>query len=463
MRFNTHHLSKAVTPRDVYKAVNHELDSTSTIVCIAELERNWYNVTFDNEQDCETIASQGLLLHNALVQCERANIRNSVIAYIKAPYEIPDNAITSLLSRYGTVANIRRQYHGFDDNIETGVRSCLVKSLKKPIPSFLKFSGFTLPVRYRGQQKTCKICEETGHLARDCPARNRCFVCGSYDHRAAWHDKNDNSEQDEIRDDNPANEHKENEEDTTGEKEDNEPQNTEPPAEDETHSSKAKKGEEKKGMDQTENTEQHPLKEAASKPKLSFKEVVAGTTSKKTPTKPQGFWDEAMNSQAVRKLSRKRKSTEASTASTKVARDESTPTDMETLAAENPVDETPENMHDQEHTDERSDYTYSEGSIDEDSGRTVDPDYHSEDPEDLGGEFTLYTRGGVRRRRKKRTSWERKSTTNNSQQTTSKTNDTDQPGPSSYPTTNKPSKNNESQPKQRVQQSQRGRGRGKLK
>lgn len=460
MRFNTHHLSKGVTPRDVYKAVNHELDTTSTIVCIAELERNWYNVTFDNEQDCETIATQGLLLHNALIQCERANIRNSVVAYIKAPYEIPDNAITSLLSRYGTVANIRRQYHSFDDNIETGVRSCLVKSLKKPIPSFIKFSGFTLPVRYRGQQKTCKICEETGHLARDCPARNRCFVCGSYDHRAAWHDKYD-SEQDEIRGDNPANEHKENEEDTTGEKEDNVPQNKEPSAE----GSKTNKGEEKKDTDQTENTQ--PPKEAALKPKLSFKDVVAGTTgttSKKTPTKPQGFWDEAMNSQAVRKVSRKRKSTEASTESSKVARDESTPTEMETLAAETPIDETPENMDDQEHTDERSDDTYSEGSIDEDRGRLVDRDYHSdENPEDLGGEFTLYTRGGVRRRRKKRTSWERKSTTTNSQQTTSKYNDTDQPGPSTYPTTNKPSKSNESQPKQRVQQSQRGRGRGKPK
>jgi hypothetical protein len=110
-------------------------------------------------------------------------------------------------------------------------------------------------------------------------------------------------------------------------------------------------------------------------------------------------------------LSWKRKSTEAPTESSKVACDESTPTNMETLVAENPVDEISENMDEWELMDERSDDTHSEGSIDEDRGRLVDPDYQSEDPEDLGGEFTLYTRGGVRRRRKKRTSWERKSTT----------------------------------------------------
>ena len=98
---------------------------------------------------------------------------------------------------------------------------------------------------------------------------------------------------------------------------------------------------------------------------------------------------------------------------------------METLAAENPVDETPENMHDQEHTDERSDDTYSEGSIDEDSGRLVDPDYHSEDPEDLADNSLSTHAGESVDEGKKRTSWERKSTTNNFQQKTSKTNDTD--------------------------------------
>ena len=178
VRFNNRHIPKAITPKDVYNAIHNELDTIDTVVCIAELDNKWYNVTFDNEDDCVHIAEQGILLHNALIQCERASVRDSVVAYIKAPYEIPDQAVISLLTHYGTVANLRRQRHDFDDNIETGVRSCLIKNLKMPIPSYLKYSGVTLPVRYRGQVKTCKICESTEHLARECPSRSKCFVCG---------------------------------------------------------------------------------------------------------------------------------------------------------------------------------------------------------------------------------------------------------------------------------------------
>ena len=76
-----------------------------------------------------------------------------------------DNVVMTALSSFGTVANIRRQTHVFDDTIETGVQSLLIKSLKLPIPSFLKIGGFTLPIRHQGQQKTCKICTETDHFS----------------------------------------------------------------------------------------------------------------------------------------------------------------------------------------------------------------------------------------------------------------------------------------------------------
>ena len=194
IRFNTRHLKDLVTPREIYQAVNKEIGTTATIKCIAPLENGWFNVTFDNERHCEKTAMQGMFLKKSLIQCERANVQNSAVAYIKAPYEMADNVIVTTLTYYGTVTNIRRQIHDFDENIETGVRSCLIKNLKRPIPSYLKIGGFTLPVRYRGQQKTCKVCNEPGHFARDCPRRGRCFICNSDQHRASWHDDNEEQE-----------------------------------------------------------------------------------------------------------------------------------------------------------------------------------------------------------------------------------------------------------------------------
>ena len=157
---------KGHTTRCVCSLLYKELETTGTIKCIAELDNGWYNVTFNNGNDCEDIAVNGITLHNTFVQCERANIQNSAVIYIKAPFEMTDQVVTSALTMYGTVENIRRQFHQFDSNIETGVRSCLIKNLKKPIPSYIKVGGFSLPVRYRGQQKTCKICAATSHMAR---------------------------------------------------------------------------------------------------------------------------------------------------------------------------------------------------------------------------------------------------------------------------------------------------------
>ena len=189
MRFCTRQLDNGTAPKEVYNAIEEELGTTETIACIQELNNNWYNVSFDNEKDCDKMVGRGMLLQNSLIHCERANILNSsVVVYVKCPYEMNDQAVYNALFQYGTVTNVRRQYHEFDKKIETGSRSFLIKGIKKPIPSFLRVRGFNLPVRYRGQKKTCKICEKTDHLARECPSRGRCFVCGSQDHQAMWHD-----------------------------------------------------------------------------------------------------------------------------------------------------------------------------------------------------------------------------------------------------------------------------------
>ena len=52
------------------------------------IENGWFNVSFDNKKDCEMIAQEGFFVKKMLIQCERANVQNSAVVYVKAPYEM---------------------------------------------------------------------------------------------------------------------------------------------------------------------------------------------------------------------------------------------------------------------------------------------------------------------------------------------------------------------------------------
>ena len=179
------------SPRQVNNAIYEKLNVNNSVKCIADLDNAWFNITLDNERYCKDIATRGLNLNGMLIECERADVFNSIVVYVNAPYEMSVNVVANALMQYGTVANIRRQHHDSNNTIENGVRSLLIKHVKKPIPSFVKVGNFNLPVRHRGQQRTCKICQQSGHIARDCERRGRCFICGSQEHRTDIHEKID--------------------------------------------------------------------------------------------------------------------------------------------------------------------------------------------------------------------------------------------------------------------------------
>ena len=147
-----------ITPEEVYYATNKELEERDTVKCIAELNTGWYNVYFNNEANCEQIALNGIKVNGILIECERASVQNSVVVYVNAPHEMSDQTVTTALSAYGTVSNIRHQTYDFDANVETGVRSLLIKSVKKPIPSFLKVGFFNLPIRHRVARLKLAVC-----------------------------------------------------------------------------------------------------------------------------------------------------------------------------------------------------------------------------------------------------------------------------------------------------------------
>ena len=99
------------------------------------------------------------------------NLSSSVtyVSIRNAPFEMSDETLSALLSRYGKVENIRRNMYSdgpFKGSL-TGVRTAAMR-LKENIPSSITIHGYTISFIYNGQLRTCFRCGSTGHMIKDC-------------------------------------------------------------------------------------------------------------------------------------------------------------------------------------------------------------------------------------------------------------------------------------------------------
>ena len=74
----------------------------------------------------------------------------------------------------------RRSKHQNYPAVDNGTR-VFGMVLTKSIPSFLRFGRFQVRVRYQGQTPTCRKCNLTDHIAKDCP-NTFCFNCECIGH-----------------------------------------------------------------------------------------------------------------------------------------------------------------------------------------------------------------------------------------------------------------------------------------
>ena len=97
------------------------------------------------------------------------------------PFEASTDSLSIAMRRYGEVKDISYCHWLHMHDICDGVR--LVTMIRtEPIPHNLNVDGFRIKVSYYGQAVECDVCNEHGHVARNCPLRGKCLWCHQSGH-----------------------------------------------------------------------------------------------------------------------------------------------------------------------------------------------------------------------------------------------------------------------------------------
>lgn len=104
----------------------------------------------------------------------------TLVTVLHVPYELNDNVVRHVLSRYGRVVCGRFLTCSDYPNVFNGIRQYKV-DLRSDIPSSLLLGGRNCWVRYRGQPRTCLKCGDSGHEAKECDQR-KCYNCQGAGH-----------------------------------------------------------------------------------------------------------------------------------------------------------------------------------------------------------------------------------------------------------------------------------------
>ena len=169
------HDRKAVSEFIVKHFVGHNVHAVQFIGTVAK-------VTFAVEA-----SKQEVLSHQAIyIQGVQCAVRGggpraqNVIVY-NYPVEGPDDLIRRALRSFGVIEEIKFRHWPHMPEIGDGAR--IVRMVRsQPIPRHMNIGEVRVKIAYAGQQQVCDMCDAPGHIARNCPDRNKCFSCGEEGH-----------------------------------------------------------------------------------------------------------------------------------------------------------------------------------------------------------------------------------------------------------------------------------------
>ena len=141
-------------------------DLPTRVENLMQTGHNTFIVHCYTRDHAEWLAISGLTYRTHLIVFKPAS-NTQWVKLTRVRYGITENAIKSKMSNFGTVLKIRQEkIRGI------GISTYSVKiELQKPIPSRISVAQSPVNVFYRGQISQCFKCEQTGHLARNCPMK----------------------------------------------------------------------------------------------------------------------------------------------------------------------------------------------------------------------------------------------------------------------------------------------------
>ena len=147
------------------------------------LPKNYVRVTFKDEASRDQALVKGVSVRRFQLNVFEADPKAALVYCYWVPVEVSTDSIRHALSACGQVLECQRQVYPEFQDIESGVRIVRVK-LTTQNPEVIRILNFPCKIYYRGQPKSSRSCKRTGHLAKDCPFKDKCFRCGSPDHQA---------------------------------------------------------------------------------------------------------------------------------------------------------------------------------------------------------------------------------------------------------------------------------------
>lgn len=129
----------------------------------------------------EVISHQAVNINGVQCAVRGGGPRAQNVLVYNYPVEGPEDPIRRALGAYGVIEEVKFRHWPHMPNVGDGVR--IVRMVRREaIPRHMIISEVRVKIAYVGQQQVCDLCDAPGHIARNCPYRNKCFQCGLEGH-----------------------------------------------------------------------------------------------------------------------------------------------------------------------------------------------------------------------------------------------------------------------------------------